>query len=75
MPIRKPQEIADLLVKICKENDDRVMQAIQNAMWAKTGNNDGGDFFGLEDSELLRYLQRYYKSSKSGNDKVKAKAQ
>jgi hypothetical protein len=61
---RRPKEIAELLVKICEENDDRVGQAMQNALAIKFGDNNAHDIFNMEDPELLKILQAYYKSSK-----------
>lgn len=70
-PIRKPKEITATLIKICQENDERAGQAIQNALWAKYGDNNAHDIFGMEDSELLDWLQEYYTESKRGNSKVR----
>lgn len=78
--VRKPEEIAELLIKICKENDDRVGQALYNALaskrqnlaWARRGDKMGYayDTFNIEDDALLAILKAYYRSSVRGNRKV-----
>jgi hypothetical protein len=69
-PIRKPEEIAELLVKICKENDDRIGQAFFNALAMEYG-RPIPDIFNIEDDELLKILEAYYKDSTEGNDKLR----
>lgn len=68
-PIRKPKEIAELLVKICKENDDRIGQALWNALDMQYG--EVPDLFVVEDDELLKVLEKYYKNSVKGNRNVR----
>lgn len=63
---RKPKEIAELLVKICEENDDGVGQAIVNALELKYDDKIP-DIFGIEDKKLLEVLRFYYKDSVKRN--------
>lgn len=68
--VRKPEKIAEILVKICKENDDRVGQALFNALWETYGEHKAYDTFNIEDDELLKILEAYHKHSIEGNKKV-----
>lgn len=68
---RKPREIAELLVKICEENDDRVGQAIFNALWFWYKEHKPHDTFSIEDKEFLDILKAYHRGSRKGSREVR----
>lgn len=68
---RKPRKIAELLVKACNENDDRVGQALYNALWLYYKKHEPIDTFYIEDDEMVKILESYLKGNakRDGPDK------